>query len=177
MKIFCHILPFYYSKRMNCKLKRRTREWLHRLGVVAHSCNPATWRPDVEDDLRTGVLVLSAPRWLGVRTKLGINMGALGEPGAARLAKEGRIGPGGKPSSQKSPCWAVVGSRPGVGAGWQPDQHSQTDIFFFFQTNLVNPPRHQRGWEIPVRYYICEGKLPIVSSFGERTTIKDGYHG
>lgn len=102
-----------------------------RLGVVAHSCNPATWRPVVEDDLRSGVLVLSDSRWLGVRTKLGINMGALGELGAARLAKERRNGPGGKLSSQKSPCWAVVGSRPGVGAEWQPDQQSQTGNFFF----------------------------------------------
>ena len=102
-----------------------------RLGVVAYSCNPATWRPGVEDDLRSGVLVLSDSRWLGVRTKLGINMGARGEPGVARLAKERRNGPGGKLSSQKSPCWAVVGSRPGVGAKWQPDQQSQTDILFF----------------------------------------------
>ena len=48
-------------------------------------------------------------------------MGALGEPGAARLDKERRIGPGGKLSSQKSPCGAVVGSRPGVGTKKQPD--------------------------------------------------------
>ena len=110
--------------------KYQVENTFFRLGVVAYSCNPATWRPDVEDDLRSGVLVLSDSRWLGVRTKLGINLGALGELGAARLVKERRNGPGGKPSSQKSPCWAVVGSRPGVGAEWQPDQQSQTDILF-----------------------------------------------
>jgi hypothetical protein len=46
--------------------------------VVACSCDPATWRPGIEDDLRLGVLVLSNLRWQGVRS---INMGALGRPG------------------------------------------------------------------------------------------------
>ncbi|KZC06553.1 hypothetical protein WN55_10464 [Dufourea novaeangliae] len=41
-------------------------------------------------------------------------MGTLEESWAARLAKERRTGPEGKPSSQKSPWRAVVGSRPGV---------------------------------------------------------------
>jgi len=52
--------------------------------------------------------------------KLSISMGTLGELVAARLDKERRIGPGGKPSNQKSPCGAVVGSRPGVGTKQQP---------------------------------------------------------
>lgn len=41
-------------------------------------------------------------------------MGATAEADACRLAKEGRNGRGGKPSSQKSPWYAVVGSRSGV---------------------------------------------------------------
>ncbi|KYM77796.1 hypothetical protein ALC53_11807 [Atta colombica] len=40
-------------------------------------------------------------------------MDTLEESGVARLAKERRTGPEGKPSSQKSPWRAVVGSRPG----------------------------------------------------------------
>lgn len=83
-------------------------------GSVAHSCNPATWRSGSVDGLRLGVLVQCMSRRLGVRTKLGINMDTLEESGVARLAKEGRTGPGGKPSSQKPPCQAVVGSRLGV---------------------------------------------------------------
>ena len=77
--------------------------------MVVYSCNPTTRRPDIEDVLRAGVLGLDASRRLGVRTKIGINMGTFGEPEVARLAKEGRIGPGGKLSSQKFPCWSVVG--------------------------------------------------------------------
>jgi hypothetical protein len=64
-------------------------------GAVACSCNPAAWRPDVEDNLSTRVLVLSGSRSLDVRTKLNINMGGLGEPGTARLENEGRIVSGG----------------------------------------------------------------------------------
>ena len=83
-----------------------------RPGVVACSCNPATWRPELEDGLRAGVLLSGDLCGAGVRTKLGINMGTLGEPGVTRLSKEGRTGPGWKHSRQKSPCSAVVGSRP-----------------------------------------------------------------
>ena len=52
----------------------------------------------------------------------------------ARLAKERRTGPEGKPSSQKSPWRAVVGSRPGVEPHRQPGQYDTTDNFltFFF---------------------------------------------
>jgi hypothetical protein len=57
-------------------------------GVVAYSCNLATWRPGVKDGLRTGVLVFSDLRRPDVCTKLGINMGAPGEPGAVRLVKK-----------------------------------------------------------------------------------------
>jgi hypothetical protein len=59
-----------------------------RLRVVAGSCIPATWRPDIDDDLRLEVLVLRGSSWLGLRTKLGINTGALGESGETRLINE-----------------------------------------------------------------------------------------
>jgi hypothetical protein len=55
------------------------------------------------DGLRLGVLLQSGPRRLDVRTKTGIDMDTPEESRVSRSAKEGRIGPGGKPSSQKSP--------------------------------------------------------------------------
>ena len=64
------------------------------------------------DGLSAGVLLSSVPCRSGVRAKLGINMVILKEFGISRLSKEGRTGPGGKPSRQKSPCRAVVGSHP-----------------------------------------------------------------
>jgi hypothetical protein len=48
-----------------------------------------------------GVLLQSGPRRLDVRTKTGIDMDTPEESRVSRSAKEGRIGPGGKPSSQK----------------------------------------------------------------------------
>ena len=79
---------------------------------MAHFCNPASGRLVVVDDLRLGVLLDRRLRRTGVRTKLGINMDMVEESAISRLSKEERNGPGGKPSSQKHSCWAVVGSRP-----------------------------------------------------------------
>ena len=79
------------------------------LGVVACSCNPATWRSGSENGLRAGVLLSDVLCRSGVRTKLGINMVLSGEPRRSRLSKEERIGPGWKHSRQKFPCRAVVG--------------------------------------------------------------------
>ena len=62
---------------------------LYRLGVVACSCNPATWKPELVDGLRTGVLLVEVLCRSGVRTKPGINMVTLGEPEVTRLSKEG----------------------------------------------------------------------------------------
>ena len=93
---------------------------------MACSCNPATWRLVSEDGLRSGVLLSGVPCRSGVRAKLGINMGILKEFEISRLSQEGRTGPGGKPSRQKSPCRAVVGSHPWMGVRWQPDRYSRT---------------------------------------------------
>ena len=82
-----------------------------RLGVVACSCNLATWRRRLVDGLRSGFLPGVVLCRSGVRAKPGINMVSLGEPEVTRLSKEGRTGPGRKRSRQKSPCWAVAGSR------------------------------------------------------------------
>ncbi|GBP13265.1 hypothetical protein EVAR_8192_1 [Eumeta japonica] len=73
------------------------------------SCNPATRRSEPEEGVRPGALAARGARRPDVRTKPGVDMGRAGEPVRARLAKEGRTGPGGKPSSQKSPHRAVVG--------------------------------------------------------------------
>lgn len=74
------------------------------LGVVACSCNPATWRLELVDCLRVGVLPIGVLCRSGVRAKLSINMVGPGEPRLTRLSKEGRTGPGWKHSRQKFPC-------------------------------------------------------------------------
>ena len=48
-------------------------------------------------------------------------------------SKAGRIGSGGKPSSQKLPWGSVVGQRQWVASSQQPTQYSQTQNFCLFQ--------------------------------------------
>ena len=79
------------------------------LGVVAHSCNPATGKLELVDGLRSGVLLMAALCRSGVRTKPGVNMASSAEARLIRLSKEGRTGPGRKRSRQESPRSAVVG--------------------------------------------------------------------
>ena len=102
------------------------------LGVVAGSCNPATRRHGFVDSLRAGALLCGGLCRSGVRTKPGINMGPLEESGVARLSKEVRTGPGGRPSSQKYPCRAVVGSRLRTVVTEQPVQYRGTKFFSYF---------------------------------------------
>ena len=80
-------------------------------GAVARSCNLATGGRVQADGVRRGLLLAAHACRAGVRTKARINMDPTGEPGGARLSEEGRTGPGGKPSSQQSPCGSVVGPR------------------------------------------------------------------
>ena len=103
----------------------------YRLGVVACSCDPATWRPELVDGVKAGVLLSGDLCWAGVRTKIGINMGTPRELSVTRLSKEGRKGPGRKRSRQKSPCRSVVGSRLWIGTCQQPVQYNWTRFFFF----------------------------------------------
>ena len=58
-----------------------------RLGVVACSCNPATWRRGSVDGLRSGSLPGVVLCRSGVRAKPGINMVSLGELDITRLSK------------------------------------------------------------------------------------------
>jgi len=69
---------------------------------VAHSCNPATGRPDEADDLRSGQLLDGHLRRSGVRTKLGVDMVNGEESSVSRSTEDGRNGSGGKLSSQKA---------------------------------------------------------------------------
>ena len=71
-------------------------------GSVALSCNPATGRPGVADDLRSGQLLDSHLRRTGVRTKPGVDMDSGEESSVSRSTKDGRNGSGGKLSSQKA---------------------------------------------------------------------------
>ncbi|TWW68903.1 hypothetical protein D4764_19G0007010 [Takifugu flavidus] len=73
---------------------------------------PATGRLRLADRLSSGVLGYSGLCRSGVRTKFGIDMVLLGEPGITRSPKEGCTGPGRKRSRSKPPCRSVVGSRP-----------------------------------------------------------------
>ena len=81
------------------------------------------------DLLRAGALPSGGLCRSGVRTKPGINMGPLEESGVARLSKEVRTGPGGRPSSQKYPCRAVVGSRLRTAVVGKPVQYRGTGSF------------------------------------------------
>ena len=126
-------------------------------GAVACSCNPATWRQVLLDGLRRGVLLVIGSCWSSVRTKACINMDPPGEPGGVRLTKEGRIGPGGKPSSQESPCESVVGRHQWVAGGYQPLQHSQTQNFWNF-----GPPK----------YCVLKQRYFIIAYFWTHTELR-----
>ena len=78
-------------------------------GVVAHACNPVTWRLGWLNGLRAGFLGVVVPCRSGVRAKFGVNMVNTEESGFSRLVKEERTGPGWKHSRQKLPRQTVVG--------------------------------------------------------------------
>ncbi|KAL7384063.1 hypothetical protein ABVT39_023452 [Epinephelus coioides] len=71
----------------------------------------ATGRLRLADRLSSGALSCSGLCRSGVRTKFGIDMVLLGEPGITRSSKEGCTGPGRTRSRSKPPCRSVVGSR------------------------------------------------------------------
>lgn len=93
------------------------------------------------DRLSSGVLSSSGLCRSGVRTKFGIDMVLLGEPGTTRSSKEGCTGPGRKRSRPKPPCRSVVGSRLWIDAVVQPEQYSGTQsfwAFFLFSSIFMN---------------------------------------
>ena len=106
--------------------------WLYKLGSVAGPVIQANGRLEFEDGLRTGVLLHCVSRWTSVRTKLGVNMDTLGEPGVARLSEEVRFGPGETSSSSKCSRRAVVGLRRWVNMLQQPDRYRQTKFFLCY---------------------------------------------
>ena len=59
--------------------------------------------------MRAGALLPDVARRSGIRTKLGVNMEALGEPEVARLSKYVGIGPDPKGGSSNYKRLAVVG--------------------------------------------------------------------
>ena len=78
-------------------------------GVVAHACNPVTWRLGSLNGLRAGFLGVLLLCRSGVRAKFGVNMVNTKESEFSRLVKEERTGPGWKHSRQKLPRQTVVG--------------------------------------------------------------------
>ena len=78
-------------------------------GVVAHACDPVTWRLGCLKGLRLGFLRAVVLCRSGVRAKFGVNMGNMEESEFSRLVKEERTGPGWKHSRQKLPRQTVVG--------------------------------------------------------------------
>ena len=94
------------AKRQNSRL---IFPWFDQPGVVAHACNPATWRLGSLNGLRVGFLGAVVLCRSGVRAKFGVNMGNTEESEFSRLVKEERTGPGWKHSRQKLPRQTVVG--------------------------------------------------------------------
>ena len=63
-------------------------------GVVAHACNPVTWRLESLNGLRAGFLGVVVLCRSGVRAKFGVNMVNTEESEFSRLVKEERTGSG-----------------------------------------------------------------------------------
>ena len=82
---------------------------LCQLGVVAHACNPVTWRLGLLNGLRAGLLGVVVLCRSGVRAKFGVNMVNIEKSEFSRLVKEEQTGPGWKHSRQKLPRQTVVG--------------------------------------------------------------------
>ena len=102
-----------YFRSHQSEVKRQNSRLIFPLsiqpGVVAHACNPATWRLGSLNGLRVGFLGAVVLCRSGVRAKFGVNMGNTEESEFSRLVKEERTGPGWKHSRQKLPRQTVVG--------------------------------------------------------------------
>ncbi|CAK8685914.1 unnamed protein product [Clavelina lepadiformis] len=72
-------------------------------GVVARACNPVTWKLELLNNLKLGIVRYLDLCRAGVRAKLSVNMVVLWERKVSRLSKEERTGSGPKGSNQKFP--------------------------------------------------------------------------
>ncbi|CAK8685948.1 unnamed protein product [Clavelina lepadiformis] len=72
-----------------------------RLGVVARACNPITWKLELLNNLKLGIVRYLDLCRAGVCAKLSVNMVVLWERKVSRLSKEERTGSGPKGSNQK----------------------------------------------------------------------------
>ncbi|CAK8685941.1 unnamed protein product [Clavelina lepadiformis] len=72
-------------------------------GVVARACNPLTWKLELLNNLKLGIVRYLDLCRAGVRAKLSVNMVVLWERKVSRLSKEERTGSGPKGSNQKFP--------------------------------------------------------------------------
>ena len=94
--------------------------------------------------------------WIGWRNRT--------DPGYLRRSESGQKG---KPSSQKFPCLAIVGSRQWAGVNWQLDQYNQTFIF------LLSILRHEQS--IMTTNYFQKGKTIWDRSYWFNSNVDDGY--
>ena len=78
-------------------------------GVVAHACNPVTWRLGSLNGLRAGFLGVVVLCRSGVRAKFGVNIVNTEKSEFSRLVEEEQTSPGWKHSRQKFPRQTVVG--------------------------------------------------------------------
>ena len=101
--------------------------------MAARVYNPATWRRELLDALRSGVLACYWPCRSDVHTKRCVNVVRKVEAYLTRFAKEGCNGSGRKRSKQKSPRSAVVGSHLWMVISCQPDRYERTWLCFAMQ--------------------------------------------
>ena len=149
--------------------------WATRFSISAdsRSSRRVQWRAPViqdtgrlrlEDRLSSGVLGCCGLCRSGVRTKFGIDMVLLGEPGTTRSSKEGWTGPGRRRSRSKSPCRSVVGLLLWIDTAVQPERYSETQSFVctVILWNLINSSNKwtqnkthidQIKWSSPVFIY------------------------
>lgn len=120
--------------------------WYTRRDRWRHPVTQLLWGHGRVAGLRLGVLLYVALCRSGVRTKPGINMVSRRELQLIRLINEGRSGRGRKRSRQKSPCQAVVGSRPWIVHVRHSVQYNRTptSIFTFFFFVLTSKYSYQK---------------------------------
>ena len=133
LKQYCLIFNLKNTKKYHITYKRSIQLCDYRLGVVACSCNPVTWRPGSGDGLRSGVLLSACLCRSGVRTKPGINMGYPGEPRWSRLSLRRNVpAQGGNTAGKSSRVVQQWDSACELTSDSSPANITGLDSFFFF---------------------------------------------